>query len=375
MPEPLRTEIANLIEWETAELRPGGRGKRTVRPITAHHLQTFLSRFYGFVSNVKGHHISALNELCNEDLMYRYVVWCRTERETEKHSLVCRLAQLNGAVKAYPYFIGKDFDWLKRLIGELSNNEEDELLAREAKQERWVDYDRLETLPEKMRRDADGAYRKGTVQYARAMRDVLLATWLITLPWRQRNLRECRIGRREDGANIFKAGVSDSPTIARPRWLLEELARNPNLEVWQFRFRRLESKTGHFIHGVLPKQISVPMEEYLNTFRPLLLRDGDPRTVFVNDLGRPLTEVTFRRRIINVTYKYFGRLVDPHLFRDIFAVKFLEEHPENFLTLSKILWHRDVKTTIRLYGRNYDESHGARAAEEWRDERSGRKNR
>jgi hypothetical protein len=59
-----------------------------------------------------------------------------------------------------------------------------------------------------------------------------------------------------------------------------------------------------------------------------------------------------------------SRRVNPHLFIDIFAVKFLEEHPENYLRLAKILRHPDVKPTIRLYGRKYDESHGARVAED-----------
>jgi len=244
--------------------------------------------------------------------------------------------------------------------------------VKEAKQRKWVDYDKLCELPEKMRRDAEKKYQRDSKQYACAMRDILLITWLLTLPWRQRNLRECRIGRREDGANIFKAGISDLPTIARPNWLIEELSQNPGLEVWQFRFRPLETKTGHFIHGILPKQIAVPLDQYLNSFRPLLVSGTDPGTLFLTDSGTHFINSVLRY-VENATFRYFGRRVNPHLFRDIFAVKFLEEHPENYLTLSKILWHRNVNTTIRLYGRNYDESHGARAAEDWLDQRNRKK--
>lgn len=39
----------------------------------------------------------------------------------------------------------------------------------------------------------------------------------------------------------------------------------------------------------------------------------------------------------------------PHLFRHIFALQWLEEHPRDYLTVSKILWHGDVKTTVRTY--------------------------
>jgi hypothetical protein len=38
--------------------------------------------------------------------------------------------------------------------------------------------------------------------------------------------------------------------------------------------------------------------------------------------------------------------------------------------LSKILWRADIGTTIRIYGRNFDESHGARRVEQWLDARA-----
>jgi len=145
------------------------------------------------------------------------------------------------------------------------------------------------------------------------------------------------------------------------------------VEVWQFRFRPLQTKTGHQVRGILPRQIVILLEEYLTSFRPLLLSGCDPGTVFVTEAGRPFSSDVLRRRVINATARHFGREVHPHLFRDIFAAKFLEEHPENYLTLSKILWHRNVNTTIRLYGRKYDESYGAVASEAWHDERAQRK--
>jgi integrase len=373
-PEPLRAEITSLIKWGmTAELLPGGKRRRRQRPVSAFNFQSFICRFYGFVSKVKREQVSDMKALFTESLMFSFANWCRSQRELRKRSVSSPLKTLNAAVKTYAHFKGTDFDWLKTLIGQLDDNEEDELLVREAKERRWVDYDDLEELPEMMRRNTEGRCKKGTAQFAAAMRDILLIKWLLILPWRQRNFREARIGRREDGANIFKAGVLDLPTIARPKWLVEELKRNPNLEVWQFRFRPHETKTGHLVHGILPIQIAGPLEEYLNIYRPLLISGGDPGTVFINDDGRPFDSGSIRNHVVNATFKYFGRPVNPHLFRDIFAVKFLEEQPENFLTLAKILWHRDVNTTIRLYGRNYDESYGARASEEWHDKRAQRR--
>ena len=71
--------------------------------------------------------------------------------------------------------------------------------------------------------------------------------------------------------------------------------------------------------------------------------------------------------VSELTRRYKQRRVTPHLFRDILAFKWLDGHPEDYLTLSKVLWHRDINTTLRIYGCKFDESHGLRRVEEWLD--------
>jgi len=39
------------------------------------------------------------------------------------------------------------------------------------------------------------------------------------------------------------------------------------------------------------------------------------------------------------------------------AVAWLDHHPDDYLTISKLLWHQDLVTTLQVYGRNFDESH------------------
>jgi integrase len=67
----------------------------------------------------------------------------------------------------------------------------------------------------------------------------------------------------------------------------------------------------------------------------------------------------------NLTVRYAGRRVTPHHFRDAFALAWLDDHPEDYITLSKALWHATVDITIEKYGRNYDESYGLRKAGDW----------
>jgi integrase len=44
------------------------------------------------------------------------------------------------------------------------------------------------------------------------------------------------------------------------------------------------------------------------------------------------------------------------MFRDIYAYMWLEKFPEDYLTVSKLLWHKNINTTINIYGRRFNES-------------------
>jgi hypothetical protein len=69
---------------------------------------------------------------------------------------------------------------------------------------------------------------------ALCVRNELLMLWLTVLPWRQRNIRECRIeGPRP---NIFKAKIRRGAPIAKPGWVIEALEADPEAEFWQFKF-------------------------------------------------------------------------------------------------------------------------------------------
>jgi hypothetical protein len=55
---------------------------------------------------------------------------------------------------------------------------------------------------------------------------------------------------------------------------------------------------------------------------------------------------------------------------DIVAYEWLRTHPEDFLTVSKLLWHRNLNTTLRIYGSRFDESTGVARMDDWRSSRS-----
>jgi hypothetical protein len=214
-------------------------------------------------------------------------------------------------------------------------------------------------MPYQLEVAIDAAPRRVAV----AARDELIMLWLVTLPWRQRNIRQCQLGH-----NLFKAKLSPFDTIARPLWVRERLRANPDEEFWQFHFREIETKTGGDVRSILPRRLVPLLEEYLNKFRPVVQRGKDPGTLFLTQSGRRFTDQGFAEVVSTLTLRHKNRRVTPHLFRDIVAYWWLEHHPQDYLTLSKLLWHRDVNTTLRIYGSRFDESHGVMRVEEWLDE-------
>jgi integrase len=73
--------------------------------------------------------------------------------------------------------------------------------------------------------------------------------------------------------------------------------------------------------------------------------------------------------VSELTLRYAGRIVTPHHFRDVVAYTWLREHPRDYLTVSKLLWHRTVQITLGIYGAGFNESSGVCAMDRWLEQR------
>jgi integrase len=366
-PEPLRREVFELLRWKTDLFVTDRPAKSRLRPESAEVLQEFFCELYGFARNVQNASPTTLVQLLSEETLRPFVDWRIKQRKVKIRSNLAPLSLVTSIVKTYPPLTDKNLQWIPRLVSQLWD--EAEAPNTEAKARKWVDYDELALIPEKLRKDAERQRTGDSKKKAALFRDRLLIMWLLVQPWRQRNLRECRLGEPGKGANLFKGEVSPLSAVARPNWVEEALRKDLREEFWQIHFRQDETKTGHEVHAILPKQLVPVLEEYLAVHRPVLLKGDDPGTLFVNDRGRPYCKYTICGRVERITQHYAGKRVNPHLFRDIVATKWLEAHPEDFLTVSKLLWHCNLKTTLGTYGRRYDESHANRRMEEWLESR------
>ena len=272
-----------------------------------------------------------------------------------------RLSMLYGAMRHHPKYKDQDFGWFSTLFDEVP--EDDRSLVEEKKAKKSVPYQDLCQIPGAIR----AARMKLSHDDAKASRlahDELLLLWLTTIPWRQRNLRECRIGDPAT-ANVFFAPLPPFIHVAKPNWVVEALKGDPKKAFWQFYFREDETKIGQKVRGVLPRRLIPLLEEYFAIHRPKLVAKVDPFTLFVNADGCEIDYQIMTYHISETVLKHAGRRMPPHLFRDAFAYAYLDAHPEDFLTLSKVLWHKSIKYTLSVYGRNFDESNGVRRVDEW----------
>jgi integrase len=309
-----------------------------------------------------------LRQLVQEQIIGGYIEWAINARKVKGAGLVNNLRMLSAAMRQHPAYKSIDFSWFQPLVNSIPVEHESELKRRKAR--KYLEYEVLESIPAKVRAERPAAAKKGIRGVALLAMKELTMKWFTILPWRQLNLRQCRIGGPKP--NLFKGPVSPYSGIDKPKWVVAEERRNPAAQFWQFEFSIDETKTGVDVRALLPRQLIGILEEYLNEFRSHLLHGSDPGTLLLNQEGNPMTCQQMDRLVSQLTLRFGGRHVTPHLFRDILAYAWLKSHPDDYLTLSKMFWHTSPALVIKTYGRRFDESSAGVAMEAWAEEREAK---
>lgn len=368
-PVELKRQVRELLRWKRAEYSRGRPKSGHHREITSKRLEHVICALYGFTVNIRGESgVNSLAELIQEQTIGELVEWSINERKVKGQSLQVNLGTLCAAMHQHPAYKSMDLTWFRPLLDGIPMERESELKRRKA--EKYLEYDVVASIPGKIRAERPAAAKKGKSRAALLVMQELLMKWFTVLPWRQRNVRQCRI----DGPtpNLFKGKIPPFSDIEKPEWVIQEEQSNPEAEFWQFHFSPDETKTGIEVEALLPRQLIGLLEEYLKDFRPCLLNGPDPETLFLNQAGNPMAQNQVTETVCALTLRHGGRRVSPHPFRDIVAYTWLKAHPKDFLTLSKMLWHSDVNTTIRIYGSRFNESTGVCAMEGWLDDREAK---
>ena len=91
------------------------------------------------------------------------------------------------------------------------------------------------------------------------------------------------------------------------------------------------------------------IEEYIQDFRPALLRGANASWLFPGENGRPKVKLTFSKLITDRIQKAIGLRITVHQFRHAAAAIYLKHHPGDYETVRRVLGHRDIQTTVRFY--------------------------
>jgi hypothetical protein len=106
--------------------------------------------------------------------------------------------------------------------------------------------------------------------------------WPVILPWRQKNIRDCKVIGVD--SNLFKAPIGPFSMATQPSWVTKQDRVSPGTSLWQIRFGAYETKTKIEVHAFLPYELVPLLEEYLSIHRRVLIgKSEDPGTLFVNN--------------------------------------------------------------------------------------------
>jgi len=366
MSSTLQQEIKNILAFKQGLVWARGLPRRARQgPVTAAGLEGEFCQLYGFAVRILGLKIDSLADLVTERIVTEFTSWLINERKVFRQSVILKLASIHAGVRYYVTFRSTDFRWLQDLIAEIEPEPDSE--RQERKRRKCLPYEVVEAIPAKLRECRNSVSKASNpLGWAFLLHDELLMTWLLVLPWRRRNLCECKLGLQDEGANLFMVPLSATADIDLPASVEARLRVNPNEPFWQYRFLASQMKKKRMIRGALPIQIAPILEEYLPYRRDLLARTGqDHDRLFLDRDGKPLAAENMTALVKKLTLRYAGREISPHLFRSIVAYQYLRENPRDYLALGKILGHTDPGWTPKIYGSNFDESSGVCVMEAW----------
>jgi hypothetical protein len=352
LPAALAAELTQYREWATSLFTPNRPARAKRRQVTMKKVLEMAARVAGFLVRVKQRDADTLTlrDLINPPLVEDYIAWLIARR---------------GKVTRTPHYIVVDLRTIARhwLHDEAWAAELTRLLrslppadAVYDKRKRWLSLPELEAVglsryPLNAQRLHQSKLARQIHQHKAPARTSLrgMAVWvghslilrlLVRIPLRQRNVREMR--------------------------LHDNLRRLPN-GTWQLTFQGPELKIGrrkgrvNQITYSFPAELQGLLEEWLETWRPLLVTSPDPGYVFVTKRGGPYSVTTLGHLITRMTWKFGGVAVNPHMIRDIWATEYIKSTRD--IIGAAYMLGDTVETVLKYYAHLLDADAEERAVQ------------
>ena len=109
-----------------------------------------------------------------------------------------------------------------------------------------------------------------------------------------------------------------------------------------------EVKNASLIHMQLPSDVADLVAWYYKTYHGLLT-DAPTSALFPGPTGAPKQEASLSRQISEKLMQYLGIEMNTHLFRHAAGKIYLDRNPGDYATVSRILGHKSLATTLAIY--------------------------
>ncbi len=85
--------------------------------------------------------------------------------------------------------------------------------------------------------------------------------------------------------------------------------------------------------------LNVPLQRYLDVYRPVLLAKNLHSKLWISGRGNPLGIDSFTKHLAQLTEREFGETLRPHAFREIAATSIAFDAPEMAGIIADLLGH------------------------------------
>jgi hypothetical protein len=286
----LRREVEDLLSFLTEEYEFDRSGP-ALRPATAEGRQAALERLVGFAENIQRRpRVEALSDVLTRDTITAYIKWALKDRKVLGESLFTDISGIRASVKKHRRYADLDLSWLSAVLGKLPRVTQSDIDRR--KEAKYISFELANAIPGKIREARARAKNQTAQELALSIRNELIMLWLVVLPWRQRNLRECRLAGGPH-PNLYHAPIPKHSSATQPSWLQQREHAQPGKPVWQIYFSPDETKSGNEAVGFLPYELATLLEEYRGHRAALIPFDSpDPGTLFLNEKAKPCDRVS-----------------------------------------------------------------------------------
>jgi hypothetical protein len=314
--------------------------------------QNLIDHVVWYVENQGGRYTAGVKYICSKVTClakYLQITAVSGDVKREMEERITEIKEFRVALPATVQVVDKTVRWISlKNLDAIAVAHDPANFAKRDVCERWVRaFNRL------VREHEQGIFPKGndfTVTALQAGISLMLRL-IVRIPLRQRNLREMEWNpaRPELGRNLYKSG-----------------------DQWHLRFRGVDMKIGHkrgkenMVNYTFPPDLGADLDRYMKLWRPMLIdsttylhcapeRAGEmPRIVdqeyfFLNSCGRQFTSAGIQCQISNLTYKYFGVSMSPHIVRSVWATEYLKEKGMPGVVICAYMLNDTIQTVLTTY--------------------------